>query len=104
MEGIILERIKDFLVQKFDCKKSDLKTSTSLYHDLGITGEDTDYFIIDFAKEFNISLQNIDLKDYDIGVENFDIIGRISNLIRGQKKKTITLLDLERAVNTGKFT
>ncbi len=104
MEGTVLDRIKDFLVQKLDCKKSDLKASTSLYHDLGITGEDTDYFIVDFAKEYNISLQNIDLKDYDIGVENFDIIGQISNLIKGKKKKTITLSDLERAVQTGKLT
>ncbi len=96
--------VKEYISKKFGLNKGLLVPSNSLWHDLNIYGEDLDFFLKEFAEEFKIPLENIDLTAFDIGVEPFDIVGFISIIWKGKKNRIIILSDLATALENSKLT
>lgn len=114
------QQLQDFIIRfclkelRKTVSQRDLSRDTKLEDDLGITGEDADYFFESFIEEFNVSVKHFPGRKY-IGHEGeaTDFIWPILRSIFGIKKKWIpipkeerlplTLKMLEYAIITGKL-
>jgi len=57
IDPVLLDRVIEF-VKKRRGKTLELCAETRLFHDLGIDGDDADYFLVEFSDEFNVDLSN----------------------------------------------
>ncbi len=101
MENIaIFEQIKSFIAEKCEIKEYILTKETSL-KDIDIYGDDAAELVYLFAIKFNIDIDNIDLREYNLGPEPLDFITPILSFLKGESrnlKPSLTLGDLEKIV------
>jgi hypothetical protein len=57
-------RVIDFVARRRGVNRSRLNLRTTLYGDLQLFGDDTDVFFLEFSKEFDVSLADLDLSIY----------------------------------------
>lgn len=75
-----------------------LTPDSSLQKDLGIYGDDALDFMIDFFKEFNVDSNGINLSNY------FEDEGLFMNYtLSTSTKKPLSIGDLQRFIDSGKF-
>lgn len=105
MSDEIFERLKQFITDQgfgytlpfpLIFKKKELARDMTLEKDLGITGDDSEDFLIAFGKEFNVDVSKFPVGDYfkDEG----DPL-----LSSSRKVKPLTVGQLEKAVMAGRL-
>ena len=98
-----LEEIKDFVMaEKLVRKREKLLASTRLSEDIGLEGDDADEFLEAFAKKFNVDFSQFDFHKY-FAEEGWDPIRFFIYMTGLRKFKAITLMDLEKAAEAGKW-
>jgi acyl carrier protein len=107
------EEITNFVnnqVGKIWWSKKELSRNTRIYEDLRIDGDDALDFFTAFEEEFHLDLKSLKLDKYfnNEGLDPFGLSSLIKR-IKGNKtssnhtNKAITLGDLEKAVQSGKW-
>lgn len=86
MNSCIENNVKIFISKYWHYKKDKLKIETTL-DDIGMFGDDKYDFIVDFTKEFNLSLENFPFDKY-IDDEVSDVLG-LRKLLYGKKLRKI---------------
>ena len=105
----VSEQLQEFLKKERWGLNSPLTSSTRLYEDLSIYGDDAVEFLIDFGREFNVDVSNFMAADYFKGEPGVDFITPIINLFKKDKikpikvTKTLTLGHLQKAIKAGRL-
>ena len=96
----LIHLIEDYVSISVD---SDLE-NLSLYHDLGIYGDDVDELLNEYINKFNVSISNFHSTDY-FPNEGDEILKTVWNLITRKKKtyKRLTIGDLHKGISEGKL-
>jgi hypothetical protein len=114
MSDIIFNKLKIFIAEQgfgytlpfpLLFKKKELIRDTTLETDLGITGDDSDDFLIAFGKEFKVDVSQFPIGDY-FGDEGDPILPALIRMFTGRKKrqtKDLTIGQLEKAVIAGRL-
>jgi hypothetical protein len=105
MSEDIFERLKKFIVEERWEYDFPLTRETTIEKELGITGDDSDDFLIAFGKEFNVDVSQFRIGDYFSG-EGDPILPAIIRLFTGKKKrqrKILTISHLEKAAIAGRL-
>jgi acyl carrier protein len=102
MNEHIFDDIKCF-IEKLRWKYPfELKRETKIEQDLGITGDEAYEFIDAFSKQFSVDISNFRFEDY-FEPEGDWILPTLIRFCTGkkkEKKRVLTLGDLERAIET----
>jgi acyl carrier protein len=96
-------QILDFLSKHLLIPKEKINLTDSLFHDLGVDGDDASDLLKEYSKSFNVSLVNFNINKY-FGPEGTSLINIIYELFTRHSFKTIprlTVQDLIIAVNLG---
>ncbi|HPF10364.1 MAG TPA: DUF1493 family protein [Flavobacteriaceae bacterium] len=101
------DQIIDLLPKKFLKKIHSLNRETELEENIGLTGDDADEFLSDYAEKFNVDISEFIFNDYFLE-EGEDHFQTIASWFFGQKikkngRKRLTLGHLEDAVRKGKL-
>ena len=65
MKKITFEEIKNFTIVQLSISKKEIITeATCLAHDLGVAGDDGYEYMIEFSKQFKMSLEDFDSIEY----------------------------------------
>lgn len=99
MNNVIDHTVKTFISKYWDYKLDKLKIETSL-DDIGMFGDDKYDFIINFTKEFNLSVKNFPFEKY-IDDEGGNFIRKFLFGNRLRKIYPITILMLIKWVEQG---
>ncbi|MEH7887843.1 DUF1493 family protein [Elizabethkingia meningoseptica] len=78
----------------------ELIRSTKLQEDLGIGGDDADELVYEFSKIFKINIDNFTISKY---FENYPESSFFSSKKTTDKRKELTLGDLENSIKNGKL-
>jgi acyl carrier protein len=76
--------ITKWIQKETGVNKSSLKSSTRIYEDLRMDGEDAFELLKSFEHEFKLDMQNFDFNQY-FAPEGIDLIGAISRLFNKNK-------------------
>ncbi|MGV8138344.1 MAG: DUF1493 family protein [Mangrovibacterium sp.] len=90
------------LIEEYSPLKEDLKSETSLYHDLNIYGDDADELLTKYSKIFGVSIKNLSFTEY-FPSEGDSVLPTILRIIRGKKRekyKKLTLQQLQDSIET----
>jgi hypothetical protein len=82
--------------------KENLKSETSLYHDLNIYGDDANEFLTKYSRIFDVSIRNLNFAEY-FPSEGDSILPTILRFITGRKRKKykkLTLQQLQDSIET----
>lgn len=52
--------VNEFIARSLNCGLDELRNEASLYHDLGLGGDDVDEFFVAFQTKFDIDMNNFD--------------------------------------------
>ncbi len=89
MKKITFEEIKDFTIVQLSISKNEIITETTcLAHDLGVAGDDGFEYMIDFSKQFKMSLEDFDSIEYFGNEDSGSIIFMFTYLYARFIKKT----------------
>ncbi|MRG44191.1 DUF1493 family protein [Chitinophaga sp. SYP-B3965] len=105
MDNEVFERIVLLVESKMGKYKWPMSRETCLEKDLGMSGDDAYEFLLDFSKEFKISLSEFEMKKY-FYPEGDSIFPGIIRLFTGRdnpKQMELTLGHLEKAVIAGRL-
>jgi Protein of unknown function (DUF1493) len=105
MSEEIFEKLKKFIVEQRWEYDFPLVRTTAIEKDLGITGDDSDDFLIAFGKEFNVDVSRLPIGDY-FSSEGDPILPAIIRILTGKKKKqnkVLTIGHLEKAILAGRL-
>lgn len=96
----------EFLLKRYSSKKqSDYTLEDSLYHDLGIFGDDADEFFDEYSKMFNVNVSNLNLNTYFPGETDplLNIVKKLFGRRLGTDKvySRISIQDLIVGINSG---
>ena len=100
----ILNRIKQFILEKRQFTNLVLDRETSIQNDLKIYGDDAVEFILAFGKEFKVDISEFEIREY-FDSESDPITRSIIHLLRkkNKQKKNLSIGDLEVAAKKGKL-
>ncbi len=104
----IFEEIKKFVEDQGRGYGTSLTRETKIETELGVAGDDSVEFIIDYGKHFNVDVTNFMCGDYFSDEGGYLLIRAIlSSFFKNYKyetgKKQLTLGDLEKGVIAGKL-
>ncbi len=105
MSDEIFEKLKRFIIKERWEYDFTLTRETTIEEGLGITGDDSDEFLIAFGREFNVDVSQFPIGDY-FGDEGDPILPAIIRMFTGKKKrqtKELTIRHLEKAVIAGRL-
>jgi hypothetical protein len=105
MNDELFSRIVKLIEKQMGRYKRPLNRDTMLEKDLGMTGDDTVEFLLDFSKEFNVDLSNFKISRY-FYPEGDTILPAILRTATGKpdpKEAELTIGHLENAVYAGKL-
>ncbi|WP_374981918.1 DUF1493 family protein [Pseudomonas solani] len=101
------KKILEFLSQEFLINKESITLESSLFHDLGIDGEDASELLNSYAIRFNVDVKDIDFMRHFGNEGTATPFALLKNLLTGNKqtnKIPITINDLVEGINSGKLT
>lgn len=100
-------KVLSFLSRQLSVSLSSLNPSLSLFHDLGVDGDDTLKLLQQFSKEFNVKLSNFEFTSYFGNEAGFSPFAYILRLIKTgglqEAKKPLTVFDMINAVTVGEL-
>ena len=105
MSEAIFDQIKRLVVDQMGNYKKPFTRQTAIEADLGITGDDAVEFLSEFGRRFNVDLSGFKIRQYFLP-EGDTILPALIRVFTGKeqdKKKELTLGDLERAVLAGRL-
>jgi hypothetical protein len=94
MNNLTEQKVKTFISKYWHYKLDKLKIETTL-DDIGMYGDDTYDFIIAFAKEFNLSMENLPFDKY-VDDEGWDFIRK---LLFGKRLSKIYPISISMLIN-----
>ena len=97
-------KVIKFVSSETRINEAKLKLESSLFHDLGVDGEDALELIEAFSKEFNVDVTEFPLSDYFGNEGTMSPFGLIKGLITGRtkdSKKRLTICDLIESARQG---
>ena len=100
------EEVKKFISISLSVPLNRISEETSLFHDLGIDGDDAVDFLNEFSDYFNVNLSKFNFNDYFGAEASPTPWGFVSELITKSnfsKIKRLEIKDLIRAVKNGEF-
>ena len=114
MSEEIFDRLKKFISEQgfgytlpfpLLFKKKEIKRETAIEKDPGITGDDSDEFLIAFGKEFNVDVSQFPIGNYfdDEGDPILPAIIRFLTNKKKRKTKELTIGHLEKAIIAGRL-
>ena len=101
----ILNELNTFIIKQAIVNNKAITRETKIEDDLGVTGDDSDEFLIAFGKEFNVDVSKFPIGNY-FGDEGDQILPAIIRMFTGKKKrqtKKLTIGHLEKAVMAGRL-
>ena len=102
----LFERLINFVIKQSAISDSEIiNEDTSIQNDLGVYGDDAVEFIIEFGKEFNVSISDFRISDYfkNEGDQMFNIISYIFSKKEKDIKKDLLVKHLYEAIILGKL-
>lgn len=106
MANDVFERLKDFVSEQAFIDKGDLSRESRIQEDLGITGDDSDEFLLAYGEKFKVDLSEFDIAKY-FKPEGDTILPALIRFFTGKKPPEylpLTLGDLENGIKRGKLT
>lgn len=104
MNDDILNKLKEFIIQKSGVNDEPIDSTTRIQEDLGISGDDAIEFIIAYGKEFNVDVTKFMAADYfedEGGLRLWFILKGILGL--DKKGKKLTVGHLEKGIYAGRL-
>lgn len=103
----LFAHVRQFVSQELRVKERKLREETTLQWDLGVVGDDGDDFFRAFSERFSVEVDFASLGEYfgsEGGIPNpCDILRGLLRLPERSELRPITLRDLVRAVQCGRF-
>jgi acyl carrier protein len=93
----INDKVIKFVSNQTGIKENKLMLDSSIFHDLGVDGEDALELLNAFSKEFNVDISTFPLLDYFGNEGTLSLIGlikRLSSMDMREQKKKLTIDDL----------
>lgn len=91
---IVSLNVLDFLSNTLKKPKSKIHLSDSIFHDLGVDGDDAIDLIRDYSERFNVSLDDFKINDY-FGSEGSSLIHLVIELVTKRSYKSMPRLEVK---------
>jgi len=102
----LVAKVIEFVSNEIGIDEAKLKPELSLYHDLGVDGEDALELLEAFSKVFNVDVTGFPLPDYFGNEGSMSPIGFLKGLITSRTKdckKRLTIEDLIESAERGRL-
>lgn len=100
MSEQILNQVISLIEKKMGKYRKPITRETCLEKDLGVSGDDAVELLLDYGKNFNVDISNLDLRKY-FTPEGDTILPSILRSVTGKKEskaKELTVGDLEKGI------
>ena len=106
MNPELLSRIQDLIVDETGAVRAQVRPDARLLHDLGIFGDDAEFLLLRFAKEFNVDLALFSFRRFFYNEPHlFNIAPLWWGIIAHRKapKEPLTVAHLVRCAEEGRW-
>jgi acyl carrier protein len=104
--GYSIEEIKEFTAKTLAIPVNKISEETSLFHDLGVDGDDAQDFLNEFSRVFGVNMSKFHYSEF-FGSEGapspLAFIKEILMEAHYKQKKRLRVIDLFQAANTGEL-
>jgi acyl carrier protein len=101
-----IEDIKEFTSKMLAIPVNKFSDEASLFHDLGVDGDDAIDFLDEFSRVFNVKLSKFHYSEY-FGAEGtpspWEFVKGLLTKTHYKQKKRLRVIDLFQAANTGEL-
>lgn len=106
MDRVVRTNVIDFLRNELSLPQSKLTLELSLFHDLGVTGDDAAELLENFSCDFGVDLNEFEFQVYFGNESSVPLSEMILEIIckkSSEKFKRLEIQDLVKAAETGKL-
>lgn len=95
------ENVLAFISEELRVKTDELLSDTSLFHDLGVDGDDAADFLFAYSKKFGVNCDNFKFDDHFGNEASLSIGSLLSKGLNKSSKKRLTVGKLIKAAESG---